>query len=412
MPTMIEQQPAMTAEPPPLAPERATTVAVRPGVVEQVRSRLPLMLADLEQLVRCESPTDDLASVAASAELVARMGSTYLGREPESIVIEGRTHLRWRLPGSGPRILLIGHHDTVWPVGSLQTHPWSVEPGSSGPIVRGPGCFDMKCGIVQLFHAVDLMAVAPALTVLITGDEEIGSPTSRELIEAEARAADVAFVLEPAGDGGAFKTERKGISLYEVSVQGLAAHAGLEPERGINATVELAAQVLHIAALGRSELGTTVTPTTMTAGSTGNTVPAAGRLAVDVRAVTRTELERVDVALRGLSPHLEGAVVSISGGINRPPLEREKSGGLYDLAVELSTAAGQDRPAECAVGGGSDGNFTAGVGTPTLDGLGAVGGGAHADHEHLLVDHIPPRTALLVALIEHLHGLPTGGAVG
>lgn len=380
--------------------------------MDSVQARLPQMLVELEQLVCCESPSNDLAAVATSAALVAELGIRYLAQPPETIVLAGRTHLRWQLPGSGPRVLLIGHHDTVWPIGSLQTHPWRIEDGPDGRIVRGPGCFDMKAGLVQLFHAVDLLAERHSITVLITGDEELGSPSSRELIQAEARTASAALVLEPSGDGGALKTERKGISLYQLAIRGLAAHAGLEPERGINASVELAAQVLHIDGLGAQALGTTVTPTAMSAGTTSNTVPGAAQLMVDVRAVSQRELHRVDEAMRALEPSLPGAEIEVTGGINRPPLESSESADLFALAAKLSVTLGIGPLSECAVGGGSDGNFTAGVGTATLDGLGAVGGGAHADHEHLLVDHLPARTLLLAALIDQLRRNPAGRAGG
>jgi glutamate carboxypeptidase len=235
--------------------------------------------------------------------------------------------------------------------------------------------------------------------VLVTGDEEIGSPSSRELIEAEARGVEAALVLEASADGGALKTERKGVSLYDVRVTGLAAHAGLEPERGVNATVELAHLTLAIAALGDAGLGTTVTPTAARSGTTTNTVPATASVAVDVRARTRAEQDRVDAALRALVPVLPGARLDVTGGPNRPPLEASASAALMDRARSLAETLDLPRPTSAAVGGASDGNFTAGVGTPTLDGLGAVGGGAHAEHEHVLVDHLVDRTALLRALV-------------
>lgn len=370
--------------------------------LDEARLRLPAMLAELERLVRCESPSDDLAAIASSAALVAELGEQYLGQPAEIIVVEGRSHVRWTLPGAGPRVLLVGHHDTVWPVGTLKTHPWTVEDDPVGRIVRGPGCFDMKAGIVQLFHAVSLLAERHSITVLITGDEEIGSPTSRSLIEAEARRAAAALVLEPSGEGGALKTERKGIALYHVAVRGLAAHAGLEPERGVNASIELAAQVLRIAGFGDTAAGTTVTPTAMSAGTTGNTVPASGQLMVDVRAADVDELGRVDASMQSLCSSVPGSTVSTTGGVNRPPLSHAMSAELLSVANRLSTELGLGALSECSVGGGSDGNFTAGVATPTLDGLGAVGGGAHADHEHLLVDHLPARTLLLAALIDEI----------
>src|SRR3954452_22531574 len=264
---------------------------------------LPGMLADLEELVCSESPSRDLAAVARSADVVARIGAAHLGAAPERIVLDGRTHLRWRL-GDGPsRVLVLGHHDTVWPMGSLATRPYSVEDG----VLRGPGCFDMKAGLVMAFHAIAALDNRDGVTLLVTGDEELGSPSSRELIEDEARGCRAALVLEAADDSGALKTQRKGVSLYEVLLHGRASHAGLAPERGVSATVEAAHQVLAVAQLGDPATGTTVTPTRMESGTTSNTVAAEGRFAVDVRVPDAAEQERVDAAMRGLRPVLEGA---------------------------------------------------------------------------------------------------------
>jgi glutamate carboxypeptidase len=366
--------------------------------VAGMRALLPEMLADIETLVTCESPSADLAAVARSADLVAQLGARRLGTEPERIVLDGRTHLRWRW-GSGPsRVLLLGHHDTVWPVGSLLTHPFTVD----GGVLRGPGCFDMKAGLVMAMHAVASLADRSGVTLLVTGDEEIGSPSSRALIEAEAAGCAGALVLEASADGGALKIERKGVSLYRVRVTGRAAHAGLEPERGVNATVELAHQVLAANALADSRRGTTVTPTVMSAGTTTNTVPAVGEFAVDVRARDAAEQNRVDAAMHALEPVLEGAALEVIGSPNRPPLAESSSAVLFARASELAVELGLEPLKGVAVGGGSDGNFTAGIGTPTLDGLGAVGGGAHADHEHVLVEELPGRAALVAALVADL----------
>ncbi|MBO0845125.1 MAG: M20/M25/M40 family metallo-hydrolase [Nocardioides sp.] len=361
------------------------------------------LLGDVRELVECESPSGDLAAVARSADTVQRVGVRRLGVEPERIVLDGRTHLRWRL-GPGPsRVLLVGHHDTVWPIGTLAAIPCTVEDG----VLRGPGCFDMKAGVAMMFHALADLEIRGGVTVLVTGDEEVGSPSSRELIEDEARIAEAALVLEASADGGALKTERKGVSVYDVRVCGRAAHAGLEPEQGVNATIELAHQALVVAALGSREAGTSVTPTVASAGTTTNTVPSEGHFSVDVRVRTPEEQARVDAAMRSLRPVLAGAVLEVTGGPNRPPLDGASSAFLMQRAQDLAVRLGLSELTGSAVGGASDGNFTAGVGTPTLDGLGAVGGGAHAADEHVLVDELSGRTRLLGALVADL--LATGG---
>ncbi|AWB91515.1 M20/M25/M40 family metallo-hydrolase [Aeromicrobium chenweiae] len=358
------------------------------------------ILADTREMVECESPSTDLAAVARSAEVVARVGERRLGVAPERIVLDGRTHLRWRL-GPGPsRVLLVGHHDTVWALGSLATHPCTIE----GDVLRGPGCFDMKTGLAMAFQAA---AGQDGVTLLVTGDEELGSPSSRGLIEEEARLAEAALVLEGAAPGGALKSERKGVSLYDVTVHGRAAHAGLEPERGVNATLELAHQALAVALLGDAATGTTVTPTAARAGRTTNTIPAEGVFSVDARVRTLAEQDRVDAAMRSLSPVLEGATTVVTGGPNRPPLERASSAELLERVQAVADRLGLPAVPSAAVGGASDGNFTAGVGTPTLDGLGAIGGGAHADDEHVLVDRILDRTRLVRALVADLLAAPT-----
>ncbi|MGC4943322.1 M20 family metallopeptidase [Kribbella sp. DT2] len=363
---------------------------------------LPLMLADLETLVTCESPSSDLAAVARSADVVARLGAERLGSKPSYEVVDGRTHLRWKF-GDGPsRVLVLGHHDTVWQLGSLDTHPFVVADG----VIRGPGCFDMKTGLVMAFHALSALPSLDGVTLLVTGDEELGSPSSRALIEVEAAGCAAALVLEASADDGALKLERKGVSNYEIRIVGRAAHAGLEPELGVNASVEAAHQILAIAALGDPVLGTTVTPTALTSGTTRNTVPASGSFLVDVRARTVAEQLRVDAALHALRPVLPEATLEIVGGPNRPPLERKMSDALYRRAGALASSLGLPPLRETSVGGGSDGNFTAGVGTPTLDGLGAVGGGAHADDEHVVVAELVPRTTLLTALIADLLDRP------
>lgn len=355
------------------------------------------LVADIGVLVRCESPTEDKAAVARSAEVVADLGTRLLGSAPERIVLDGWTHLRWRF-GPEPRVLVLGHHDTVWPLGSLEENPFGVTDG----VLRGPGCFDMKAGVVMAFHAIAALDDCTGVSLLVTGDEEIGSPSSRALIEDEARGCRAALVLEAAGPGGALKTERKGVSRYDVLIEGRAAHAGLEPERGVNATIEVAHQVLAVAALGDDDRGTTVTPTRLDAGTTINTVPAAAGFGVDVRVRDDAEQQRVHAAMADLAAVLPDARVRVVGGPNRPPLTADATADLYLRAASVAARLGLEPLTSLSVGGASDGNFTAGVGTPTLDGLGAVGGGAHAPDEHVIVAELRPRTRLLTALVGEL----------
>ncbi len=358
------------------------------------------ILADLRELIECESPSSDLAAVARSADLVTRIGTARLGVAPERIEINGCTHLRWRF-GPQPqsdRVLLLAHHDTVHPIGTLTTSPYSVADG----VLRGPGCFDMLAGLVMGIHAVAALPDADGVTLLVTGDEEIGSPTSRALIEDEARGVRATLVLEASADGGALKIARKGASLYEVEVTGRAAHAGLEPELGLNASVELAHQILAVSDLGRPTLETSVTPTAAASGTATNVVPARASFAVDVRAWSVAEQERVDAALRALAPITPGISLDLHGGPNRPPMEESASAALLSRAVRVAESLGLPPVEAVGVGGASDGNFTAGVGTPTLDGLGAVGGGAHAAHEYVVVDRLVDRTQLVAGLVDDL----------
>lgn len=359
---------------------------------------LDAMLADLEELVTCESYSADHAALARSGQVVAAQGSRLLGAPPRTLVIEGVTHLQW---GFGtPRVLLLGHHDTVWPTGSIRTLPWSVEQG----VARGPGVFDMKAGLVQMFHALASLPSLDGLCVLVTGDEETGSATSRPLIEDIARQCSATFVMEPSAPGGALKTSRKGVSGYDITVHGRAAHSGLEPEKGVNAATELACQILALQNIADTVIastgpGTTVTPTVMRAGTSNNTVPARAELSVDVRVPDPAAQEAVDRLIRALEPQFPGARLQIDGGPNRPPLAPGASRALFELAAEQAARLGLGPLRRAAVGGASDGNYTAGAGCPTLDGLGAVGDGAHADHEHVITATMPARARLLAHLV-------------
>jgi o-succinylbenzoate synthase len=302
------------------------------------------LLADVEELVTVESPTEDLEAVRRCAEVVAGLGTRLTGAYPEWLEADGRPHLRWRF-GSGDRALLLGHFDTVWPMGSLDTHPFAVEDGR----LTGPGCFDMKAGVVQLFHALAALDDLDGVTVLVTSDEETGSRSSRPLIEDEARRTAAVLVLE-ASEGGALKTARKGVSTYDLRVTGLAAHAGLEPHRGVNATVELAHQVLAISGLGDQEAGTTVTPTVAASGTTRNTVPASAEVLVDVRAETAAEQARVDTAMRGLTPALAGIETDEAEGYGEcvtmtdPVYSSEYTDGAADVLHRFLIPALFERP--------------------------------------------------------------------
>jgi len=355
------------------------------------------LVADLDYLVSCESPSHDVEALERCADRVGTLAARRIGHLPEVLRVDNRPHLRWTF--GSPRVLLLGHFDTVWPTGTLARWPFAVD----GDRASGPGAFDMKAGIVQLFAALEQLSALDGIAVLITSDEEIGSPTSQKLIESTARDVHATLVLEPSSDG-ALKLARKGVGMYHLDVVGRAAHAGLEPERGINATIEAAAQILAIHRLSDPSAGTTVTPTVVAAGTVSNTVPAAARVTVDVRAESVDEMQRVDAGLQSLSPTVPGAVVKVVAETVRPPLEPRWSESLFAQARSLAPGIGIADLAGVAVGGGSDGNLTAAIGIPTLDGLGAVGGNAHAEGEWVSVSAMPPRTNLVTALIRELLG--------
>jgi glutamate carboxypeptidase len=335
--------------------------------------------------------------VSASAEALAGLIEERLGSAPELVAGDAGPHVHWR-GGGEPRVLVVGHHDTVFPLGTLAARPFAVTDGRA----TGPGVFDMKGGIVTALHAVASLADRSGIELLFTCDEEVGSATSRQLIEDRAAACGRVLVLEPAADGGALKIGRKGVGMYSVQVGGRAAHAGLEPEKGVNALVEAAHQVLAITSIARADEGTTVTPTVAHAGTAENVVPATATIRVDVRVTSLDEAERVDKEIAALSPFDTEATVTVRGGVNRPPMPVEASVELFAAAEQAAAAVGIGAVEGVSVGGGSDGNFTAALGIPTLDGLGVVGGGAHADHEWVDVASLPERAALLAALISSL----------
>lgn len=355
------------------------------------------MLADLELLVNTESPSLDVPRLTVSALALAGVMERRLGTSPQVIDGPAGPHVHWS-GGGTPKVLIVGHHDTVFPVGSCAARPFTVAAGRA----TGPGIFDMKTGVVQAVHAVASLADRSGVEILITADEEVGSATSRAFIEERALACGNVLVCEASADGGALKTARKGTGGYEVVVHGRAAHAGLEPEKGINSLVAAAELILQINTFGDPATATTATPTMASAGTAENVVPSEARIRVDVRVEQPGEEQRLAAAFSALTTSVSGATIEVTGGVDRPPMPSSASVTLFPVAVAAGAAIGFGEIVGVGVGGGSDGNFTAAIGVPTLDGLGAVGGGAHADHEYVLVDTMVPRATLLAAIIARL----------
>ncbi len=355
------------------------------------------MLAHVQQFVDIESPSNEVEDLQRSAEFLASVMTQVLGKAPEIIPGEKGPHVHWK-GGDNAKVLFVGHHDTVFPKGTVAKRGFSVD----GDIARGPGIFDMKAGIIQAIYGLSEVRECEHVEILISSDEEIGSYTSRELIEARAQATGNVLVLEPSGNDDALKIARKGVGTFTVDIAGRASHAGLEPEKGINALMELAAQVQAIAAIAKPEVGTTVTPTVATAGTTENVVPASAQIIVDTRVNLPAEKQRVEGAFAALRPTVEGAALQVSGSINRPPMHESAATALYEIAKRVAPQVGIHDLQGIAVGGGSDGNFTAAIGVPTLDGLGACGGGAHADTEYIKVSKMGERAALVAAIAREL----------
>ena len=358
----------------------------------QLDERLDVLLDDLRRLVEVESPSLDVEAVTASAKNLAALIEERTGRPASLIDGPAGPHVHWS-GGGEPKVLVLGHHDTVFPLGALAARPFTVADGK----VTGPGVFDMKGGIVQAIHAVAALADKSGVEMLFTSDEEVGSESSRVLLEERALACGSVLVLEPSGDGGAVKTGRKGAGTFEVVVHGRASHAGLDPEQGVNALIEAAHQVLQIATFGDPSAGTTVTPTVAKVGTADNVVPAEARVRVDVRVMSAAEQDRVEAQMARLASVDPEARIEVLGSIGRPPMPESASAALFPLAQAASPGI-----EGVAVGGASDGNFTAALGVPTLDGLGAVGGGAHADHEFVAADTMPARVDLLVGILQRL----------
>ena len=371
-------------------------------LLQQARRDLPRLLAQLGELTALESPSNEKAACERVLALAAGWARELGGgvrvhphpRYADSLEARFGRARRGRKP-----LVLLGHVDTVWPHGTLRTMPFRV----GRDRISGPGVLDMKGGIAMAFAALRILTEAELLrrpvTLLLHGDEEVGSPASRRVTERLARRCEAVYVLEPGqGASGAYKTARKGVGQYRLGVRGVAAHSGVDFHAGHSAIVELARQLTAVAELTNGARGLTVNPGVIGGGTLPNVVAAEAWAEIDVRVARAADISRVERQLAGLRPVDRACSLEISGGMNRPPMERTRAiGALFAMAREHAAALGFPLE-EAATGGGSDGNLTAALGVPTLDGMGAVGAGAHAPHEHLLRRHLPPRTALLAAM--------------
>jgi len=350
------------------------------------------MLAALEALVKLESPTEDLAACQDVVRLASELATTILGTPAQIRDVNGRPVFWWG--AENPDVVVLAHLDTVWPKGSF-IPLWKVE----GNKATGPGIFDMKAGFIQALYA--MKGITGSAALVATTDEETGSATSKEFIKEISAKAKAVLVLE-ASLNGMVKTGRKGTAMYQIKIHGKASHAGLEPEKGINSTVEIAHTIIAVAALENKEHGTTVVPTMLRAGNTTNTVPDLAVLDIDIRSYSMDDLKRVDSAIKNLRAVNPDARYEITGGFNRPPLETSSTMALYERAEKVAKELGMPPLGHASVGGASDGNFAAAAGAQVLDGLGAIGGGAHAAHEWVDISTLEIRSKLLHALIKDL----------
>lgn len=368
-------------------------------LLQYMQAHLDEIRSDLRRLVELESPSDDSRALERCSEFIADRARDLTSSPVRTIQQENGPHLDI-LVGQHevPRVLVLGHFDTVWPIGTLAERPYR----DNGHTARGPGVFDMKAGLVQGLWAVQALRLVlkrpPSVRLLFNSDEEIQSVHSRPLIEAAARKARTVLVLEPSLDG-ALKTARKGVGRFQVSIRGRAAHAGVDPEAGRSAIAELARVVEYLHSLTDLNLGTVVNVGVVSGGTRANVVAAEAHAIVDVRAVDLVEADRVSRLVRGLRPSRDGIEINVTGQITRPPMQRTPDvGKLFALAQRLGQMI-DCTITEASTGGGSDGNFCAALGIPVLDGLGAVGGGAHSIDEYASIDCMPSRAALTAGLI-------------
>jgi glutamate carboxypeptidase len=363
----------------------------------------------IRQLVEIESPTDVKQAVDRVGTVIASRFAELGGRVHVHLAEKYGNHLQVDFKASSTDgqkpVLLLGHMDTVYPIGTISKMPCRAAKGR----LRGPGVLDMKSGLALMLHVIEAMLkwnkgkMTRSITVLLVSDEEVGSHSSRKITEALARKSRAVLVLEPAsGLKGAVKTARKGVCEYKVQVTGIAAHAGLDFDKGQSAIVELAKQVCEISKLSDPKRGLTLNVGKVSGGTRSNVVAAEANAVIDVRVARTADAPRIDERLRSLKPFNPKCQIKLSGGMNRPPMERSAGvAALFEKAEAVAQGFGWSLQ-EAAVGGGSDGNFTAALGIPTLDGLGGVGEGAHAEHESILISELPRRAALLAGLLSRI----------
>ncbi|HEY4380933.1 MAG TPA: M20 family metallopeptidase [Acidobacteriaceae bacterium] len=370
------------------------------ALLEAAAQQFGWMEDTLRELVAVESPSDNKAAVDAAVSLVAAKAAALGGRAK----LHRQKHfgdvleLRFGPVRSHRKpILMLGHLDTVWPLGTLARMPWSRRNGR----YFGPGVLDMKAGVAMALAAIRILeqiGLGRPITLLLNPDEEVGSPVSRPITERLALGAAAVLVLEPA-QGLACKTARKGVGDYHLRVTGVAAHSGVDFERGHSAILELARLLEKVAAFTDLRIGRTVNPGVISGGTRSNVIAEHATADIDIRIARASDAAKVEKLFRSLRPSDPACKIEITGGLNRPPMERKPGTvALYKQARTLAAALGFTLD-EAATGGGSDGNFTAALGVPTLDGLGAVGEGAHAAHESVVIEHLVPRAALLAALL-------------
>jgi glutamate carboxypeptidase len=363
--------------------------------------QLPEALKFLEHMVNLESPSLDKSLVDHFARFVGPKFEAIGGRIDYVQTDRFGDHLRARFSSkSSERILLLGHMDTVWPTGEAHKRPFRIDAGKA----TGPGVFDMKAGILLMWMAIAGLQqrgrLTKNITVLLTSDEEVGSNSSRSLIESEAAQCKAVFVLEPSLPGGTLKTARKGVGRFTVKAIGKASHAGIDPTKGVNAIEELSRQIIKLHTMTDAARGTTVTVGVVQGGTRSNVVPAEAAAEVDVRIASVEEAARITNAIKALTPELPGALLEVRGSINRPPMERNSDTvRLFETARAIAARTGIDLK-EGPTGGASDGNLTSALGIPTLDGLGPIGDGAHALGEWVDIESLPNRGALVAELID------------